>query len=522
MSASASSIDRPAVDLDRRQVYIIFGALLAAMFLSALDQSVVSTALPTIVGDLGAADEQGWIVTAYLLAIAIVMPIYGKVGDLFGRRIPFLLAIGLFVVGSTGSALAGSFEGLIVWRSLQGLGAGGLVILSQAIIADIVSARERGKLMGPMGAVFGVATVAGPLLGGWLTTGPGWRWCFWLNVPVGLAALLIAWSTLKIPEHRSRRRFDLGGAVLLAATTAGIVFLTSWTSLTHTTSYDWTSPGLLALAAATVAALIAFLIVESRAADPLVPLDIFRSRTFAVAAALSLILGIAMFAALTFLPTFLQMAEGASATDSGLLMLPMTVGLMITALGSGILITRTGRYKVFPIAGFGIATLGLLWLTQLSADMSMVLFGAMIFVLGLGLGFVMQTLVIAAQNAVDPGRIGVATSTNNFLREIGAAVGTSLFSTAFTASLRGDLDQTISQIPRSQVPSGFGAESLTPSAVRELPAELRDGVVQAYADALGTSFWYLVPLGVAGVAVAFFLKEIRLSDKPGLAARSGS
>ncbi|MCR2813848.1 MFS transporter [Microbacterium sp. zg.Y1090] len=522
MSASAASIDRSGVDLTRRQVYTIFGALLAAMLLSALDQSVVSTALPTIVGDLGAAQGEGWIVTAYLLAIAIVMPIYGKVGDLFGRRTPFLLAIALFIVGSTGSALSGSFEGLITWRSLQGLGAGGLVILSQAIIADIVSPRERGKFMGPMGAVFGIATVAGPLLGGWLTSGPGWRWCFWLNVPVGIAALLIAWFTLRIPEHRRQHRFDLAGAVLLAATTAGIVFLTSWTSLTRTTSYDWASPGLLALLAGTILAFALFLVVESKASDPLVPLDIFRSRTFAVAATLSLILGVAMFAALTFLPTFLQMAEGASATDSGLLMLPMTVGLMITALASGLLITRTGRYKVFPIAGFGIATLGLLWLTQLSADMSMVTFGAMIFVLGFGLGFVMQTLVIAAQNAVNPERIGVATSTNNFLREIGAAVGTSLFSTAFTTSLRDDLEQTISRLPRSQVPSGFGAESLTPSAVQQLPAELRDRVVEAYADALATSFWYLLPLGVAGFVVAFFLKELRLSDKPGLAARSGS
>jgi EmrB/QacA subfamily drug resistance transporter len=446
------------------------------------------------------------------------MPVYGKIGDLIGRRIPFLIAIALFIVGSTGSALSTSFIELVVWRSLQGLGAGGLVILSQAIIADIVSARDRGKYMGPMGAVFGVATVLGPLLGGWFTEGPGWRWCFWTNVPIGLAALIITWYKLKLPARRSQKRFDFGGAVLLAAATAGIVFLTSWKSVTDATSYDWSDPILLALAAGTVVAFIGFLIVESRVEDPLIPLHLFRSRTFTVSVLIALIIGMTMFAALSFLPTFLQMAKGIGPTDSGLLMLPMMAGVLIASIGSGLLITRTGRYKIFPIVGMGLASLGILWLTQITANMSMVVFGSMLLVLGFGLGLVIQTIVIAAQNAVSPDLIGVATSTNNFLREIGAAVGTALFSTVFTSNLSTNLTAALKGAPAGSVPAGFGPESLTPTAVKSLPAGLHDSIVTAYADSLAPAFWYLVPLSVLGFAVAFFMKEIRLSTRPGFAA----
>lgn len=509
----------PQIVLTKGTIYVIFAALLAAMFLSALDQSVVGTALPTIVGDLGAAEDEGWIITAYLLAIAIAMPIYGKVGDLRGRRLPFLVAIAIFVVGSTGSALATSFVELVVWRSIQGLGAGGLVILSQAIIADIVSARDRGRYMGPLGAVFGIATVAGPLLGGWFTDGPGWRWCFWLNVPIGLTALAIAWFKLRLPSRRPSTRFDLGGAVLMAVTTAGIVLLTSWSTISTDRTYDWSSPLLLGVVVLTVLALVGFLVVETRVADPLIPLHLFRSPTFSVSVSIALVLGMTMFAALSFLPTFLQMAGGYGATESGLLMLPMTIGLMITAIGSGLLIARTGRYKIYPILGMGIATIGLILLTQLTADISMLTFGAMIFVLGFGLGLVLQTIVIAVQNSVAPEVVGVATSTNNFLREIGAAVGTAVFSTVFTSRLTTNLESATTGLPPSEVPQGFGPESLTPAAVAKLPTALHDLVVNAYTDALAPAFWYLVPLSALGFAIAFFMREIKLSDKAGLVAR---
>ncbi|WP_182111505.1 DHA2 family efflux MFS transporter permease subunit [Actinotalea sp. JY-7876] len=519
---SSAGTSEPELVLSRRTVYVIFSALLVAMFLSALDQSVVGTALPTIVGDLGAAEHEGWIITAYLLAIAVVMPIYGKLGDLRGRRRPFLVAISIFVLGSAGSALSTTFVELVVWRSVQGLGAGGLVILSQAIIADIVSARDRGKFMGPMGAVFGVATVAGPLLGGWFTDGPGWRWCFWLNVPVGLVALAVAWSRLRLPSRAPSTRFDVPGAVLMTISTAGIVLLTSWSSISSAGRYDWSDPALPALLVLTLVALAAFLAVEARATDPLIPLRLFRNRTFSVSVTIALVMGMTMFAALSFLPTFLQMARGYDATKAGLLMLPMTVGLMITALGSGMLISARGRYKIFPILGMGIATVGLVLLTQLTPQMSIVTFGVMIFVLGFGLGFVMQTIVIAVQNSVSPEMVGVATSTNNFLREIGAAVGTSLFSTVFTTNLTTRLAEAVRDAPAGAVPSGYGASSLTPSALAKLPAALREEVVAAYTDALAPAFWYLVPLGVLGFVVAFFMKEVKLSDTAGLVARGAA
>lgn len=508
----------PELVLTKRTVYVIFACLLVAMFLSSLDQSIVGTALPTIAGELNAEAHEGWIITAYLLAIAIVMPIYGKVGDLRGRRWPFLIAIGLFIIGSTGSALSSSFAELVAWRSLQGLGAGGLVILSQAIIADIVSARDRGKYMGPMGAVFGIATVAGPLLGGWFTSGPGWRWCFWPNVVIGLIAFGIAFFKLKLPSHKASTRFDWLGAILLALGTAGIVFVTSWTTITGTTHYDWSNGWLVTLLIATIVLLAAFVVVELKVSDPLIPMPLFKSPTFSVSVAIALLIGMAMFAALSFLPTFLQMSHGMSPTDSGLMMVPMTVGLMITAIGSGLMITKTGRYKIYPIVGMGVATVALWWLTRITAEMSMVLFGAMTFVLGLGLGLVMQTIVIAVQNSVDPARVGVATSTNNFLREIGAAVGTSVFSTVFTNSLITKLTPIFKDAPAGET-AHLSIESLTPSDMDHLPATLKHDVVTAYADSLAPAFWYLVPIGIVGFIIAFFMRELKLSKTAGLVAQ---
>lgn len=511
--------DEPDVKLDRKTVYVIFGALVAAMFLSSLDQSVVSTALPTIVGDLGAVAHEGWIVTAYLLTIAVAMPVYGKVGDLYGRRWPFLIAITIFVIGSTGSALSGSFAELVTWRALQGLGAGGLMISSQAIIADIVSARERGKFMGPIGAIFGIAAVAGPLLGGWFTEGPGWRWVFWLNVPVGLIALLVAWFALKLPSQRSRRPFDIWGTLLLVLFTSGVVLITSWTSIAPDGHYDWTSPWLLGLLALTIVSFVLFIWVETRVAEPLVPLHLFKDRVFSVSVSIAFVLGVTMFAALSFLPTFLQMARGLDPTDSGLYMLPMTIGLMITSIGSGLLITKTGKYRIYPLVGMAVATGGLAWLTQLKGDMSIILFGAMIFVLGFGLGLVIQTIVIAVQNAVAPTEVGTATSTNNFLREMGAAIGTSLFGALFTSQLAAKLTPIFDRIPAGGLPHGFSADDLTPSSMRQLPPEIHTEVVNAYAQAMAPTFVYLVPIAAVGFILTLFLRDRRLSTEAGLVSR---
>lgn len=518
-TAPAAQDGEPDVKLDRKTVYVIFGALVAAMFLSSLDQSVVSTALPTIVGDLGAVAHEGWIVTAYLLTIAIAMPVYGKVGDLYGRRWPFLIAIAVFVVGSTGSALSGSFTELVTWRALQGLGAGGLMISSQAIIADIVSARERGKFMGPIGAIFGIASVAGPLLGGWFTEGPGWRWVFWLNVPIGLIALTVAWFALKLPSQRSQRPFDVWGTLLLVLFTSGVVLITSWASIVPGGHYDWASPWLLGLLALTVAAFVLFIWVETRVDEPLVPLQLFRDRVFAVSVSIAFVLGITMFAALSFLPTFLQMARGLDPTDSGLYMLPMTIGLMITAIGSGLLITKTGKYRIYPMVGMAVTTGGIAWLTQIKGDMSIVLFGGMIFVLGFGLGLVMQTIVIAVQNAVAPTEVGTATSTNNFLREMGAAIGTSLFGALFTSQLATKLAPIFHSIPDDRLPHGFSADDLTPTTIKQLPTEMHTEVVNAYAQAMAPTFLILVPIAAVGFILTLFLRDRRLSTEAGLVAR---
>ncbi|TQL04573.1 MDR family MFS transporter [Cellulomonas sp. SLBN-39] len=515
--ATGGGADAPLVVLTPRTVWVIFGALMASMFLSSLDQSIVGTAMPTIVGELDGVEHQGWVVTAYILAIAIVMPLYGKFGDLFGRRWPFLVAIGLFTVASAGAGFAQSFGELVAWRAVQGLGGGGLMILSQAIIADIVPAKERGKYMGPMGALFGIAAVIGPLLGGLFTDHADWRWAFWINIPIGIGAFTVAWFALKLPSRRSQQPVDALGILFLVLGTSGLVLATSWESWSGQRGYDWSDTGLLALVVGTLVSIGLFVLVETRAADPILPLRLFRNRTFTIATSIGLILGMGMFSALAFLPTFLQMATGAGVTESGFLMLPMMAGVMLTAIGSGIAITRTGRYKVFPVVGLAVTTLGLMWLTRLTGDISMVLFGAMIFVLGAGMGLVMQTVVLAVQNAVDPHEIGTATSANNFFREIGAAVGTALFSTIFTSRLADGLADVF---PAGSGATGGGeASGLTPALVQQLPDALRDGVVDAYADALAPAFWYLVPLVALGLVLALFLREVALSDVAGMVAR---
>ena len=519
-TATAPAHGQPPVVLTKRTVWLIFTALMAGMFMASLDQSILGTAMPTIVGELDGVEHQGWLITGYILAVAIVMPLYGKFGDLWGRRWPFLVAIALFTLASAASGFATSFEWLVFFRAIQGLGGGGLMILSQAIIADIVPARERGKYMGPMGALFGISAVLGPLLGGFFTDHLDWRWCFWLNIPIGLAALAIAWVTLKLPSHRSTKKLDVPGIILLALGTSGIVLAASWTSWTGNSGYDWSDPGLLAMVIGTLAAIGLFILAESRAADPLLPLHLFKNRTFALASGIGLVIGMSMFAALGFLPTFLQMSTGSGVTQSGLLMLPMMVGVMLTSIASGMAIVKIGRYRMFPIAGLAIATAGLIWLTRLTGDISMVLFAAMIFVLGAGLGLVMQTIVLAVQNSVDPREIGTATSANNFIREIGAAVGTALFSTIFTSRLVENLTSGFGQAGVTPGAGGdLGVDSLTPEAVNAMPDAVKQIVVDSYANALAPSFWYLVPLMVTGFLLALLMREVTLSDTAGMVAR---
>lgn len=502
--------------IPKRTVIIIFIALLAAMFLSSLDQSIVSTALPTIVGELGAVKYEGWVMTGYILTMAVSMPIYGKIGDMYGRRWPFLIAIAIFTGGAVFSAVAHNFWMLVIARAVQGLGGGGLVILSQAIIADVVSARDRGRYMGPMGAVFGISTVAGPLIGGWLTEGPGWRWCFWVDVPVGVAAFIVGWFALKIPSHKPSERFDYLGAIFVALSTVGIIFLTSWSTISGDGGWDWKSWKLIALTIATVVCSVIFIIVELCAEAPVVPIRFFTRRIFLVAVFIGFVLGIVMFAALSYLPTYLQMSRGVTPVVSGLLMLPLTGGLMITAIGSGFMISHLGRYRIFPIIGTAITTGVLAWMTTIKAEMSMWLFGSMIFVLGLGLGLIMQTIVIAVQNDVDAAHVGVATAENNFFREIGGALGTSLFGALFTGRLATELAPIVA---KAHDASGLTSDSaLTPQLVSHLPEEVKTQVVDAYAHSLAPSFWYLVPLAGLAFVASLFLRDKKLSTEAGLTA----
>lgn len=518
-SSRAPKVGPEPIVLTNRRIWLIMSALMAGMFLSSLDQMIISTALPTIVGELNGLEHQSWLITVYILAAAIMMPLYGKFGDLWGRRWLLLGAIGLFTLASVGATLTQNFVELVVFRGLQGIGGGGLMILAMAVIADIVPAKDRAKYMGPMGAIFGISAIAGPLLGGWFTDGPGWRWCFAINIPIGIVAFLIAFFALRIPSHRSDKPIDVAGIVAMVIGTAGIVLIASWTSIASSKQYDWSNPRLLGLLVITLVAAAAFIAIELRATDPILPLRLFRNSTFTLTSVIGLVLGLGMFAAIGYLPTYLQMTKGTSVTQSGLLLIPMMVGMMTMAIASGQVINRTGRYKIFPIVGMAVATLSLIALTRLTADTSLIQFGVTVFALGAGMGLTMQNVILAVQNAVDPHEIGVATSSNSFFREIGGAVGAAMFGSLFASRLAERLNPLFPGGAGS-VAGGHGGEaSLTPEIVSNLPEPLRGLVRDGFADALAPSFWYLVPYLLIGTVVALFLREVKLSDEAGMVAR---
>ncbi|PWW24994.1 EmrB/QacA subfamily drug resistance transporter [Geodermatophilus normandii] len=507
----------PPIVLTRRRINVIFGALLAGMLMAALDQTIVSTSMPTIVGELGGVSHMAWVTTAYLLATTLVMPVYGKFGDLWGRRTLFLVAIGLFTVASIGAALAPDFTWFVIWRGVQGLGGGGLMILSQAIIADIVPARERARYMGPIGALFGLSAVAGPLVGGFLTDSAalGWEWCFWVNVPVGLGAFLIGWFALSLPRKRSTTPLDVAGIVALSALTTSLVLFADLGG-----SDGWTDPLTLALAAAFVVAAVAFVLVERHAVEPIVPLSLFRNRTFVVATGMGMAVGLGMFSAIAFMPTFLQMSSGLSAANSGLLMLPMTAGIIVTIQGSATFILRTGRYKRFTVAGIAVILAAVVWMTTLTGATSLWTIGVMFFALGCGLGLIMQNVVLAAQNAVPATQIGTATSTNNYFREVGATLGVAVFGTLFTSRLAENLTGALSGNAEQAAAAGITSpDTLVPAAVEAAGEPLRTAIVDAYADSLAPVFWYLVPLLVLALLLSFALREIPLAEHAGMVAR---
>ena len=523
MSASAPSTTRRGRQqadgpllLTQRRIWIIFSALIAGMLLSSLDQTIVSTAMPTIVGELGGVAHQAWITTGYLLASTIVMPIYGKFGDVIGRRNLFLVAIALFTLASLGCALSTDFWQFVVFRALQGLGGGGLMILSQAIIADIVPASQRGKYLGPLGAIFGLSAIGGPLLGGFFVDHLTWNWAFYINIPVGIAAFFVAWFALTLPNKKATKRIDVLGVLFMSAATTCLVFFSEFGG---SKDHGWDAPETWAWFAGLVVSAALLVFVESRAQDPVLPLSFFRNRTFLLATGIGLVLGIGMFAAIGFVPTFLQMASGTSAAVSGLLMLPMMAGLIGTSIASGVLITKTGRYRMFPIVGTVLVAIAMLAMTQLAADTPIWLICAYLFVFGAGLGLIMQVVVLVAQNAVPAEQVGTATSTNNYFREVGASLGTAVFGALFTARLTTSLTDVFRGAGGSATDAASSAGSIDPSTVAGLPPAVQDGVVNAYADSLAPVFWYLLPFIAVAFLLALFLPQITLSDTAGMVAR---
>ncbi len=489
--------------LSHRAILLIIGALMLGMLLAALDQTIVSTALPTIVGDLKGGSHIAWVITAYLLATTVSTPLWGKLGDQYGRKIFFQAAIVIFLVGSVLSGLSQSMLELIAFRAIQGLGAGGLMVGAQAIVGDIVSPRERGRYVGLFGAVFGVASIVGPLLGGVFVDDLTWRWIFYINIPIGVVALIVVASQVPGKLSRIHHVIDYIGTVVLSLAATSFILLTSLGG----TTFGWNSVPIWILGVCGVVLVGVFVLVERRAKEPVLPMHLFRLRAFWVTSLVGFIVGFAMFGAITYLPAFFQVVRGISPTLSGVQLLPLMAGLLLVSIGSGQVISRTGRYRFWPIAGTAMMTIGLYLLSLMGVGTSSVLDSLYMLVLGMGIGGVMQVLVIIVQNAVPHSELGVATSGATFFRSIGGSFGTAIFGAIFANVLVGNLAKHLHGV---RLPAGFSSADATPALLAHLPAAIHAGFVAGYAESIQTVFIVAVPIAALAFLATWLIPQVEL------------
>ncbi len=511
---NSPAIEGQSAALTHRQILIVFSGLMLGMLLAALDQTIVATALPTMVGELGGLTHLSWVITAYLLTSTASVPLYGKLSDLYGRKSLYQLAIVIFLIGSILSGLSQSMAQLIGFRALQGLGAGGLMALSQTIIADVVSPRERGRYQGYMGSVFAFSSIVGPLLGGLFVDQLSWRWVFYINVPIGIVALAVTGVVLRLPFERRPHQIDYLGSALLVLGISTLLLLTTWGG----SEYPWRSPTIIALGVTGVLALAVFLWQEQRAAEPVLPLRLFRDAVFSVSSGIGFILGLALFGALAFMPVYFQVVDGASATASGLRLVPMMLGVIVASILSGRRISATGRYRRFPIIGSFLMMIGVFLLTRLGVGSSIWETSLFLAVMGAGVGMVMPVIVLAVQNSVDRRDLGAATAGTNLFRSLGSAFGVAIFGAILARRLNEELPKHIPADALQQY--DFSTLTSSPEQLRALPAEVYNGVVEAFAASIQSVFMWALPFAVLAFGLTFLLRELPLRESTHAGAAS--